>query len=154
MATQDEMTNAKISDITAEGPDDTGLATPPAIPGDGDIKNIIEPKKKSDEPAEVVSVQAAFLGDWVRFLERNLRADVPVDNGAPSGKHKVIIEFVVDVDGSMSRIKPLTNLGYGMEEEAMRVIRKAGKWSPAIWQGEAVKAYRRQQITFDISGQD
>jgi len=65
----------------------------------------------------------------------------------------VIIEFVVDLDGSMSRIKALTSLGYGMEEEAIRVIKKAGKWSPAIWQGEPVKAYRRQQITFDITGE-
>ena len=66
----------------------------------------------------------SLIGNWGRFLERNLNAEVPVDNGAPEGSYTVIIQFVVDTDGSISDIKALTNHGYGLEQEAIRVIKK------------------------------
>ena len=57
---------------------------------------------------------------------------------------------MVDTNGTVSDIKPLTNLGYGMEQEAVRVLKKATKWEPAIQNGRKVKAYRRQKITFQV----
>ena len=42
--------------------------------------------------------------------------------------------------GNLSDIKPLTNFGYGMEQEAIRVIKKSGKWIPAIQNGSEVTA--------------
>ena len=59
------------------------------------------------------------------FLTRNLNPGIPIDNGAPAGTYKVIIQFVVDLDGNLSDIKALTNYGYGMEQEAIRVVKKA-----------------------------
>ncbi|MEQ1678624.1 MAG: energy transducer TonB, partial [Chitinophagaceae bacterium] len=47
----------------------------------------------------------------------------------------------------------LTNHGYGMEEEAMRVIKKGPKWTPAVQNGRQVKAYRKQPITFQVQGE-
>jgi len=51
----------------------------------------------------------------------------------------------------VSELKPLTNMGYGMEQEAMRVLKKADKWNPAVQNGRHVKTYRRQPITFLIN---
>jgi len=84
-------------------------------------------------------------------LERNLNANIPVDNGAPVGRYSVVVQFVVDKEGNVSDIQALTNHGYGLEEEAIRVIKKAPKWEPAIQNGIKVKAYRRQVITFDVN---
>jgi len=95
--------------------------------------------------------EAKFSGNWEKFLLKNLNANIPSDNGAPAGNHTIIIQFVVDVDGNVSDIKPLTNLGYGMEQEAIRVLKKATKWEPAIQNGRAVKAYRHQPITFVVT---
>ena len=114
-------------------------------------KEIIEKKVEKDEgPLSIVEIDAKFLGNWIRFLERNLNGDVSVDNGAPAGSYTVIIQFVVDIDGSISDIKALTNHGYGLEQEAIRVIKKATKWEPAIQNGRHVKAYRKQPITFRV----
>jgi protein TonB len=41
-----------------------------------------------------------------------------------------------------------------MEEEAVRVLRKATKWEPAIQGGYAVKAYHRQPITFEVLNEE
>jgi protein TonB len=59
----------------------------------------------------------------------------------------------VDKEGNISDVRPLSSHGFGMEEEAMRVIKKGPKWSPAVQNGRQVKAYRKQPITFVVSGE-
>jgi protein TonB len=117
-----------------------------------DKKGIVEGKKdpESDGPLVDVQIPSKFNGNWENFLKRHLNADVPVDNDAPGGSYQVVIQFVVDKEGNISDIKALTSHGYGMEEEAMRVLRKSPKWEPAIQQGYKVKAYHRQPIRFDV----
>jgi periplasmic protein TonB len=98
-----------------------------------------------------VEVEASYSGDWRQFLKENLDPGVPVKEGARAGKYTVIVQFIVDRDGNISSITPLTAHGYGMEDEVVRVIRKSKKWKPAIQNGRTVKAYRKQPITFFVS---
>ncbi|HRQ52605.1 MAG TPA: energy transducer TonB, partial [Agriterribacter sp.] len=107
--------------------------------------------EKNNEPFTSVEIEAEFDGNWIRFLERTLNPNVPVDNNAPAGTYRVLMQFVVDVDGSVSDIKPLSSAGYGMEQEALRVLKKAKKWKPAFQNGIHVKAYRKQLITFIVN---
>lgn len=148
--TQDDLKNALISTATKEGIDDPGNI-PSLNTAVGDNKGIIEEPVKQTEPFGTVEVQAKFIGNWEKFLLRNLNGNTPIDNGAAPGRYTVMIQFVVDIDGSVSDIRPLTNIGYGMEQEAIRVLRKATKWEPAIQNGKEVKAYRRQPITFAVN---
>lgn len=100
-----------------------------------------------------VEVDASFPGGddaWRNFLEQNLNASTPVDYGAPAGTYTVIIQFIVDKEGKISDIKALTHHGYGMENEVMRLLRKAPRWTPAIQDGRIVKAYRKQPVTFMV----
>lgn len=59
-------------------------------------------------------------------------------------------QFIVEKDGSISDIKPLTKLGHGMEDEAMRVIKASGKWQPAMQNGRQVRAYHKVPVTFQV----
>jgi len=100
-----------------------------------------------------VDVDAQFPGGiqaWVNYIGNNVDGNVPVKNGAPVGKYKVFVRFIVSKDGSIINIQPETNFGYGMEEEAMRVIKNAPNWTPAIQNKQNVNAYKRQPITFDV----
>jgi len=106
-----------------------------------------------DKVFEAVDEEAYFPGKedgWRSFLENNLNPAAPVDNGAPAGTYTVYIQFVVDVDGKLSAIKPLTKHGYGMEAEVMRILRKSPPWVPAIQSGKPVRAYRKQPVTFQV----
>ncbi|MFT3979017.1 MAG: energy transducer TonB [Ferruginibacter sp.] len=97
--------------------------------------------------------EAGFPGDkegWKNFMFRTLNPDVPVRKKAPEGKYTVIVRFIVNTDGSLSDIIAETALGYGMEEEALRVIKRSPRWIPAIQFNKPVKAYRRQPITFMV----
>lgn len=110
--------------------------------------------KKDDEENTIftsVQVEASFPNGedaWRDYLRRNLNAGTPVDNGASAGKYTVIVKFVVSKDGSLSEIKCENDPGFGMCEEAIRVIKKTKNWTPALQNGQHVNAYRRQPITF------
>jgi len=105
---------------------------------------------KEPEIFSKVEVDAVYPGNWRSYLERNLNGSVPVDNGVKPGNYTTIIQFIVDKDGNTSDFKALTHHGYGMEEEALRVVKASGKWKPAVQNGREVKAFRKQPITFQI----
>ena len=52
----------------------------------------------------------------------------------------VLVSFVIEIDGSITDIKILRNPGYGMGNEAIRVLKSLKtKWSPGIMNGEKVR---------------
>lgn len=151
---QKELEKAKIDIVSQEGIEDKGLAAPVEI---DQGKQIIEVKKEDENKIfEKVEIEASFKGGegaWKKYLERNLNPNVPVDNGAPEGVYTVYVQFVVSKDGSISDVKALTSHGYGMEQEAIRVIKKGPAWVPAIQNGRSVNAYRKQPITFQVTSE-
>ncbi|MBZ4191239.1 energy transducer TonB [Niabella beijingensis] len=111
------------------------------------------PKNVPREPEIFTKVEqeAKYTGDWVHFLSTNLRGDVPVKNGAKPGNYQALIQFIVDTEGNVSNVKVIKEPGYGMGEEAARVISSSGKWIPARQNKRVVKAYRKQPITFQVA---
>lgn len=149
------MEEKKIGDTDQEGIKETDVPTP-AVVDEG--KQVVEEKKEEDENKifDKVEIEAAFPGGdskWRQYLERTLNANVPVDNNAPEGTYTTVIQFVVDKEGNISDVRAMTNHGYGMEEEAIRVIKKGPKWTPAVQNGRQVKAYRKQPITFQVQSE-
>jgi protein TonB len=151
---QKELEEVKIDVVKQEGIKDEGIVAPAVI---DDGKGIVEEKKEDENKIfEKVEIEAAFKGGesaWRKYLERNLNPSTPVDNGAPEGMYTVYVQFVVSKDGSISDVKALTNHGYGMEGEAVRVIKKGPSWTPAIQNGRSVNAYRKQPITFQVQSE-
>ncbi len=149
----EDLKDTKIGTINQEGIKDMNIVTPPAAADVG--KGLVEAKPVEKEPEVFtkVEVDAAYPGNWRSYLERNLDGQVAVDNGAAPGTYTVQIQFIVDVAGNVSDVKALTSVGYGMEQEAMRVIKRSGKWKPAIQNGREVKAYRKQPIIFQVQDQ-
>ena len=88
-----------------------------------------------------------------KYLCSNLNALVPVDSGAPAGTYKVIVNLLY-IRWFFADIKANTKHGYGMENEAMRMIRMGPKWIPAKQNGHIVTAYVQQPVTFAIEEED
>lgn len=100
-----------------------------------------------------VEVEASFPGGddaWRSYLRKNLNAATPVDHGAKAGVYTVIVKFIVGRDGSLTGVACETDPGFGMCQEAMRVIKAGPKWTPAIQNGRNVNAYRRQPLSFMV----
>jgi N-acetylmuramoyl-L-alanine amidase len=111
----------------------------------------VKPTDTDNKIFEKVEIESSFPGGetaWRKYLEANLNSSVATENGAPAGVYTVYVQFIVHKDGSTSYVSPLTNHGFGMEQEAMRIINKSTKWIPAIQNGRTVNAYRKQPINF------
>jgi hypothetical protein len=118
------------------------VVTPPADTIDVDGKTFTR-----------VEIEASFPGGdarWRMYLEKTVNPDIPMEKYAPPGYYTVMVQFIVDKDGSISDVKPLTHHGFGMEEEVVRVITKGPSWQPAMMKGKPVKAYRKQPVTFQV----
>lgn len=111
---------------------------------------------KDNKVWEKTETEPSFKGGkagWQAFLQKNLNANLPVDNGAPEGTYTVITQFIVDKNGKISDLKSLTHFGFGMEEEILRVMKLSPDWEPAIQDNQAVSAYRKQPVTFVITSE-
>jgi protein TonB len=100
--------------------------------------------------AEVMPEFSGGLKAWQRFLEKNLDPKLAYNNGAPSGSYRVVVQFIVEKDGSLTQLKPLTAHGYGMEEEFIRILKGGPKWVPAKQNGRIVRCYHFQPLTLIV----
>lgn len=148
----DDLENTRIGTINQEGIKEDGVITPPVEKtGIG-----VEPPIKDDDIDKeftTVQIEAQFPGGiegWRRFLERNLNKDIAADNGAPAADYSVIVSFVVNKDGVISDVRAENDPGYGTKAEAIRVIQKSLRWTPAIQNGRNVIYRQKQKITFRV----
>lgn len=122
-------------------------------------QNIQDTVPLSDDSLSVkferVVEEVSFPGGekaWQEYLHKNIDTTIAKKNKAPNGTYTVIVQFIFDREGNTSDVKALTNHGYGMEEEVIRVIKKTGIWMPAKQNGRSVKAYRKESFTFHVEG--
>lgn len=66
------------------------------------------------------------------------------------GTGNVILNFVVEVDGSLTDIKVLKHLGYGTGEEAIRLLRNSPKWKPGTQDGIPVRVNYNLPIKLSV----
>jgi periplasmic protein TonB len=146
--------DAAISERTVVSDNKNDVIVAPVEPkGTQIIETPVKKEEDEDRIFTKVENEAAFPGGdgaWKRYLEKNLNADTPVDNGAPAGPYQVVVQFIVSKDGSISDVKALSEHGYGMEAEAVKIIKKGPAWQAALQNGRNVNAYRKQQITFVV----
>ncbi len=105
----------------------------------------------ADTIFRTVQVESKFEGGseaWRNYLQRKLRVNTPVDNGAPPGRYTVVVSFIVDQEGRISEVRAENNPGFGTAQEAVRVIKTGPNWVPATQNGRKVKYRQRQSITF------
>ena len=106
---------------------------------------------------EKIEVEASYPGGpqaWKKYLERSLKPEVPADKGAPAGLYTVLAKFIVDRTGNVSGAYTLTNYGYGMEKEVLRVLNNSGKWSPGMQNNRAVNSYHVQPVSFMLTSDE
>jgi len=82
------------------------------------------------------------------YIYRNIKYPaIAVENGIEGVSH---IQFVVDKDGSITNIKPLTKVGGGCTKEAVRVLKGMPVWNPGKQKGKPVKVYFTMPVSFTL----
>ncbi|TAD92154.1 MAG: energy transducer TonB [Bacteroidetes bacterium] len=99
----------------------------------------------------VVEHAAEFPGGiaaWRRYLQSHLNyPEAAQENGAQG---QVRVQFVVDKTGNISAVEALNDPGYGIADEAVRIIRRGPKWKPAQQNGQFVNYRHIQTIVFAL----
>lgn len=82
---------------------------------------------------EVMPEYPGGIAEFYKYVQRNFR----VPRGASDGQ--IIVSFVVEVDGSLTNIKVLRDLGFGSGDQAVRLLEKSKKWNPGVQNGRSVR---------------
>ncbi len=80
-----------------------------------------------------------FITDNIRYPSEAQRNDI---------SDRVFMRFVVEKDGSIGDVEVMKGLGYGCDEEAVRVIKLMPKWNPGSHNGKMVRVYYNMPILF------
>lgn len=149
-----DIENVQISTRTNDNGVDGDFIQAPLDVSTGGVTELKKDEPDYTKPFITVQVEAQFPGgfkEWSKFLERTLNTEIPVENGAPAGKYSVLVSFLVDREGNVSEIQALNDPGYGIADEAIKVIKRSKQWIPAIQNGRNVIYRQKQSITFVVS---
>src|SRR6202012_3292411 len=86
---------------------------------------------------------------WIHFLRDNVRyPKVARENGIQG---KVVLDFFVEEDGSLSNVNVLSSPSDDLSKECLRVMTLSPKWKPGIRDGNPVRVKYTTPINFTLS---
>lgn len=97
-------------------------------------------------PTNAVDLQPVFSGGmsaFFKFISMNFH--YPEDPEFSGGK--MMVTFIVEIDGSLSEIKCVKGMGFGTEQEIVRVLKMSPRWNAAMKNGEKVRTNYTIPIT-------
>lgn len=114
----------------------------------------LEPPKPNEEEEIFTAVeqQAEFPGgiaSFARYLQRNLKYPAAAQRANVQGR--VYVQFVINTDGSVQDVQVIKSVGFGCDEEAIRLIKSGPRWNPGRQSGRTVRSRFTQPITFQLS---
>jgi len=121
-------------------------------PGDNNKTGTGEEENKTYQEFEVA--QNAEYEGGINAFRKDLQNKIVYPSVAKrkETQGRVVIQFVVDTDGSMTDIKVVRDIGDGCGEEAVAAMKKVSKrWAPAKnAQGKAVKVRKTIPVEFKL----
>lgn len=109
-------------------------------------------QKVQDEPiyAQVEEI-AQFPGGMtalMTWLASNIRYPENAVNNRVMGK--VLVKFVVEIDGSIGDVEIIKGVDEDLDNEALRVVRAMPNWIPGKLSGRTVRSYFNLPINFRL----
>ena len=108
-----------------------------------------EEEEDEEEIFQVVEKVAGFPGGQAKlmeFLRKELvYPQIAIDNNVQG---RVIVQFVVNKDGSIQDVKVARGVDPVLDEEAIRVVKKMPKWIPAEQRGKTVRSRFQLPVMF------
>lgn len=86
---------------------------------------------------------------FTRFLGKNIIYPMDARNHGTHGR--IVIQFIIEIDGSLSHLEVIHGIGDGCDVEARRVLALSPKWNPGMVNGKKVRTKFSAPITFELS---
>ena len=99
-----------------------------------------------------IQVKPEFPGGIIgfrRYIAKNFQFPDEEDI-----KGIVIVRFIVEIDGSLTDIKIIRDVGYGTGKEAIRVLKSSPKWIAGQINGKNVRCSYQIPININTTGNE
>ena len=107
---------------------------------------------KPEKPFDVVEQMPEFPGGQealMQFLRQEVK--YPKEAFKDGVQGRVVVQFVVEKDGSISEVEVVKKVNEHLDAEAIRVVNAMPKWKPGKQKGENVRVKYTLPISFRLS---
>lgn len=120
-----------------------------------DIEKIKEQREKQKETSQALATiperQPEFPGgheEMLKYIQSNIK--YPEEAMGVTVDGIALVSFTVNSNGNIRQPKVVKEIGYGIDEEAIRVVLNMPRWEPARQNGKAVSMEYTLSIHFKI----
>ncbi|MCR4852033.1 MAG: energy transducer TonB [Prevotella sp.] len=144
-----EKSDKAVGAFTVEGNDEVGGEV---LKAKEEIAPPPEPEKPKEEDTkifDVVEQMPSFPGGNVMaWLSQNLKYPVIAAENGVQGR--VVVQFVVEKDGSVTDVHAVKKVDPSLDKEAERVVKSMPKWIPGKQNGSPVRVKYTLPVTFKL----
>jgi len=126
---------AQTGDTAKPSETDTTVYIPHKIPGD-------TTRFKAPE-------YPGGYNNFIHFLIRTVR--YPAVSREKNEQGKVVLQMVIEKDGSISNLKIFTHVSDALDKEALRVAKLMPKWTPGIYRDIRVRTLWLLPLSFTLA---
>jgi TonB family protein len=103
----------------------------------------------TEEPIVIMTEPVGGIKAYDKYMEDNLRyPQQALDNNV---KGRVVVEFNVGIDGVLNNFVIMRSLGYGCDDEVIRLVKEGPTWRPTTEDNKPVESSVRVRMKFDPS---
>ncbi len=146
---------------TAVESEEENVTTPEIVTEEEVVEEQKEEELKVDTPVDEVEDEVKALNEidelpvfpggnaqLIKWLTQNLKYPESAKNDKVGGK--VIVEFVVNANGSVSDVKLVKNVETRLDSEALRVVRMMPVWKAGMLGGKPCRTLVKLPIVFKL----
>ena len=139
--------DSKVEESTIQASDDTQAAV--------EVKytpvEVEEEEVEEEQIFQIVEEAASFpggIGECMKWLGKNIKyPTISQENGVQG---RVIVQFVINRDGSIVDAKVVRGVDPYLDKEALRVVNMMPKWTPGKQRGKAVRCQFTLPVQFRL----
>jgi TonB family protein len=137
-------------EVVPGGKDEVSVALEPDITGLSEIVVVgYGAREPAEEPTTVEMAEpSGGKKAFKQYLEQNLRYPEQALNNKVEGK--VTVQFTIQSSGVVSDFRVVKGLGYGCDEEVIRLIQEGPKWQPTKRNHQPVTDKVKVRLKFSL----
>ncbi|SDG69950.1 protein TonB [Dyadobacter soli] len=147
----EDLQNAQPSTETVDGVENLDVIAPPVENAPAAKADVAGVAPKKEETFTYVEQSPQYAGGneaMAAFLRKNLKYPRPATQAGVQGR--VFVQFTVGSDGKIENATAVKGIGFGCDEEAVRVVKMMKDWMPGKQAGVPVRVRFTLPIAFQL----